>query len=440
MNPTRQILPKALGIGALTTTMVAALVLATGCGATCERIETDRRQFFARKPTGGTHIEMIIPFATVERLALPQIAAIKPIALPIPNLGKLSEYFGDLTIVPTRVSFKPAAADHIGFHLDFEVRRNDRKAFTMYMETDVKPTIDIENRKIVLGFTPDALQKARVKFSKDAVDDLSAIIYEQIPSVARFLIPQSMVEKAAASAVEMLTDTLYSKLKGKMLPKLAASSSVEIALPRIPLSEVHITSSLKGNGRLRLAITTALPVEAGIDEAAAAKTEPSTESVTLRVSGAAAAELVNWAMAEKLIAFRYDRNGKSSPDGELRPGLAWARGEERAMKIYLWDLEKPCMRLTMSARPSIAVADGKLEIKAEDAENDDIEASAFTKVGTWFYLLWKDPMHLDKKSDAVINLTAGEKELKIIVKKASVEKDELIFEVRPILDNAASAR
>ena len=440
MKPSKKLFPGAVRLGAVLITWIVLSVLGTGCGATCERIEADRTRFLSRKPTVGTHLEMIIPFSTAENLVAPWIAAMNPISLPVPNLGKLSDDFGALTVVPTRVSLKPAAAEHIGFHLDFEVRRNDRKAFAASMETDVKPVVDIENRKIVLGFTQEALEKSRVKISKDAVVDLSALIYEQIPTVARYLIPQSMVEKTASSAVEMIMDTLYSKLKDKTLPKLAAAAGMEIALPRIPLTAVHITSSLKGNGRLRLAITTALPVEAGIDEAAAAKEEPSTGNVTIRMSGAAAAELVNWAVAEKLIADRYDRKGKADPNGELRPGLAWARGEERAMKIYLWDLERPCMRLTMSARPSIVLRDGRLEIKAEDAETDDVEASAFTKVGTWFYLLWKDPMRLDKKSDAVLHLSSGGKALTIVVMKAAVERDEFLFEVKvnPSLDDVAS--
>lgn len=418
------------GPAALATVCLVLALLVSGCGGTCDRIDADRTRFLTRAPaTSGTHVEMIVPFAVAERLIAPQVAAVKPIDIQLPNLGKLADYFGNLSVAPDRITLKPAPAEHIGFHLDFDVLRNGRKAFSMYMETEVRPEIDLAAGKIIIGFTPEALQKAKVKVSKDAVDDLGALIYEQIPTAARFLIPRSMVETVSATAVERLEETIYSKLKDKMLPKLSEMSRVEIALPSIPLAAVGITSSIKGGGRLRLAVTTALPVRDGIAEPKAGAKEPSSNLITVRMSGGAAAELVNWAMVKGLLPDRYDEKGKAEPDGELRPGLDWIRGDDRPMKVYLWDLEKPCMRLTMSAKPVIAVVDEKLEIKAENPRTDDVEASAFTKVGVHFYMLWKDPMDMNKKSAAKMKMVTAGRAVEIDLKKASIEQDEIVMEV-----------
>ena len=83
----------------------------------------------------------------------------------------------------------------------------------------------------------------------------------------------------------------------------------------------------------------------------------------------------------------------------------------------------------MSAKPSVAVVDEKLEIKAEDTKTDDVEASAFTKVGVWFYILWKDAMQLQQKTSSRMKVVVAGQEIEVVVEKAAVERDELALEV-----------
>lgn len=431
--------PRVFGFHSIAATMLFLAAVESGCGGTCDRIDADRTLFLTRKPADtGTHVELIVPFAVAERLIAPQVSAVKPIDIQLPNLGNLADYFGTLSVAPDRVTLKPAAPEYIGFHLDFDVLRDGRKVFSAYMETEVRPEIDLTASKIIIGFTPDALQKAKVKISKDAVDELGMLIYAQIPTAARFLIPKSMVDNVAASAVETLEETFYNKLKDRLLPRLADMSRVEISLPSIPLAAVAITSSMKNGGRLRLAVTTALPVREGIQASAPGTAEPSAEHITVRMSGAAAAELVNWAMQKGLLPDRYDDKGKAKKDGALRPGLDWVRGDKRPMKIYLWDLEKPCMRLSLSAEPTVALVNEKLEIKAENPQTDDVEASAFTKVGVHFYMLWKDPMNLNKKSEAKMKMVAAGREVAVVLKKAAIERDEIVMEVQLTVNGPVS--
>jgi hypothetical protein len=410
--------------------LVAALLffaaLQTGCGATCDRIEKDRVSFLARKGKNtDTHVEVLVPFTVAERLVEPYVSAVNPIDVNIPGLGKLESYFGDLSVAPVRVKLKPAAPDHIGFHLDFEVRTNGKRAFEMYLETEVRPGIDLAGGEVSFGFTPEALQKARPGMSKDAKNDLGDVIYSRIPSVAKILISRSMVQAAAGTTVDMLMSGFYEKAKNKMLPKLSKMSRFDLAIPDVPLASVAVTSTDDNGGRVRLAIVTSLPVSNGLAEAEKGPAKPSKKSITIRMSGSTVAELVNWAMSKGLTPDRYDGKGKPKKDGELRPGLDWVADDERPMKVMLWDLTKPCMRLTMSAKPSVKVADESLEINAGDIKTDDVEASAFTKVGVWFNLLWKDALKLQKKTSTKTKVTVAGKEIDIVVAKASVENDEL---------------
>jgi len=422
--------PATLRLAAPVAALLSIAGLQIGCGATCDRLEEDREEFLARKAANAdTHVEVLIPFAVAERLVETQVKAVKPIELKIPGLGQLDDYFGELSIAPTRVELKPAAAEHLGFHLDFEVRSDGKKAFAMYMETEVRPEIDLAAGKVIFGFTPEALEKAKPGISKDAKKDLGGVIYSRIPGAARLFIPRSVVDAAAGTAVEILVSSFYAKAKEKMLPKLAEQSRFELTLPDVPLASVAVTSTAEGGGRLRLAMVTSLPARAGIAEAPMDAPKPSEERITIRMSGSTVAELANWAMAKGLVPDRYDGKGKPKKDGELRPGLDWVRGDERPMKVVLWDLDKPCMRITMSAKPSIRIVDEKLEIAATDTETDDVEASAFTKVGVWFYILWKDAMKLHQKTSARMKMVVAGQELEAVVEKAVVERDELVLEV-----------
>jgi hypothetical protein len=420
----------ALRLAASVTAMLTMATLQIGCGATCDRIEEDREEFLARKGTNtDTHVEVLIPFAVAERLVEAQVSAVKPIELKIPGLGQLADYFGELAVAPTRVELRPAAKDLIGFHLDFEVRSDGKKAFAMFMETEIRPEIDLAAGKVILGFTPEALEKVKPGISKDAKKDLGGVIYARIPAAARLFVPRSAVDAAAGTAVELLVGSFYAKAKEKMLPKLAEKSRFELTLPDVPLAAAAITSTAENGGHLRLALVTSLPVRAGIAAAPEGAAPPSSERISVRMSGSTLAELVNWAMAKGLVPDRYDGKGKPKKDGELRPGLDWVRGEERPMKIIMWDLDKPCMRITMAAKPAVAVVDDKLEIKAEDPKTDDVEASAFTKVGVWFYVLWKDAMKLHQKTSARMKMVVAGQELEAVVEKAIVERDEVALEV-----------
>ena len=176
---------------------------------------------------------------------------------------------------------------------------------------------------------------------------------------------------------------------------------------------------------VRLAIVTSLPVSKGVDEARKDWEAVSKKLVSVRMSGSTVAELVNWAMAKGLVPGRYDAKGKPKKDGEYLPGLDWAAGEEHPMKVYLWDLDKPCLRVTMAAKPVVGIADESLEIRAEDVKADEVEASALTKVAVWFRLFWKDALKLQKKASAKARVAAAGKDIDIAVKRAAVEGDEL---------------
>lgn len=397
-----------------------------GCGATCDRMEKDRKEFLGRKSeNSGPHIEAIVPFDMANELIVPQIKKVKPIDIKMSGLGKLGDYLGELSVIPARVEMKPASKDHIGFRLTFDIRDKGKKAFEMYADIEVQPQVDLETGKVIIAFTSETLKDVKPQLSRDAKKDLGGMIYDKIPKTARIFIPRSLVDAAAGTAVKSLVTRFYEKSRDKLLPGLADMSRFEFQLPQVPIESITITSSGESGGSVRFMVVTKLPVRKGITPPPVGPKVFPRDRISIRMSGSTMAELVNWAMAKKLVPDRYDSKGKAKENGELRPGLDWKAGDKRPMKIYLWDLDKPCMRITLTAKPSVEIVEGQLQIKATDTKTEDVEASAFTKVGVWFYVLWKDAIKFKKKASSQMEFSVAGQEMVASVEETSIANDEL---------------
>ena len=83
------------------------------------------------------------------------------------------------------------------------------------------------------------------------------------------------------------------------------------------------------------------------------------------------------------------------------------------------------MRITMGADAKVFVKNGKVKVEATGAEVEDVEASAFTKVGVWFYALWKDAIDVKKKAPAEMKFAVGGEDLVTRVETAAIENDGL---------------
>ena len=396
-----------------------------GCGATCDRIEKDHNKFLERKAVNeDTHMEVTIPFATADDLISRQVSTMKPMDIDVPGLGNLGSYFGKLSIKPKRVKLKAARENHVGLALKFDVRDGGKKVFTMSVDTEIEPKIDLEKGIVAIEFGPEDLKSVKPKMSKNAKKDLGGLIYKRIPKAARIFVPRKLVDNAAGSVVSFLVSSFYKTYKDKLLPKMGDLSKFELKLPDVPARKLTIRSFGEAGGGLRLLIVTDLPVRKGIVLDDENPTVLPGGLIAVRASGSTLAQMANWAIAKGLVPDRYNSKGKPSKDGELRPGLDWIPGK-RPMKIYLWDLDKPCMRVDLGANAKVSVKGDKVELKATGAKVENVDASAFTKVGVWFYALWKDAMKMSQKASSEMKFkVAGQKMVSKVV-MAELKDDEL---------------
>lgn len=397
-----------------------------GCGGTCRRIEKDRQAFLERTAAAAEpHIEIAVPFKAAEELINRRIGEIEPLPLKLSIPSVLADYFGRLEVRPREVKLRPAAAGRLAFRLLFDVadRDRDRKVFDISVDVEVEPEVDLEAGRVEIELTADSLGQVKPGIPKDARQELGGLIWDRIPKAARLLIPRKLVDEAAASAVKALVSSFYELSKDKLLRRLGDLSRISLTLPDVPLRSLTIESKGGPADTLRLLAVTGLPVRTGVRTAGAPTPG---DRVSVRLSGPAMAELINWAMGQGLLPDRFDDKGKARADGELRPGLDWVPGQ-RPMKVFLWDLEGTCMRLTLEAAPEFGVKDGKVVIGARDAEVTDIEAAAFVKAGVWFHLLWKDAFDVTKKTRAKARLQVAGQELEVGVATAELIDDEIVL-------------
>jgi hypothetical protein len=142
------------------------------------------------------------------------------------------------------------------------------------------------------------------------------------------------------------------------------------------------------------------------------------------MSGSTVAELLNWAIKEGLVPSRYNKKGKPKENGELQPGLDWVPGK-RPMKVYLWQTENPCKRITLGADPSVSVKNDKIKIKAENTKIEDVEAAPFTELGIWFYTLWKDAIDFRKSAGSKMSFKIAGEKMVSRIERAAIANDEL---------------
>jgi len=409
---------------------VAALVLVSallpGCGgATCERLAADRQAFLTRTATGGgPHLEVTVPYAVANALIAPALTKIDALEVELPGLGSLASAFGELAVRPRRVTLSPAKGDLVGLRLDFDVLVGRDEAFGLWLDTELRPAVDLAAGRAELGFSPESLKKVVPHLSPDAAERLGGIVYKRLPTLARAIVSRAAVDQAAGSAVEFLLKQFYALAKDKLLRQLSDRARLSIALPDVPIRTLSLGPTTEAGGGLRLAITTSLPIGAALGPREVRSQRLPADRVTLRASAATLAELVNWAMARGLVPSRYNDKGQADDQGEYLAAVEWIAGE-RPMKAHLWQLEGSCMRLDMGANARVGAKDGKVSIAAEDGVIEDVDAAPLTEVGVFFYALWKDAVNVTLDRSAELRFKVADQELVSRVEQATLTDDEL---------------
>ena len=372
---------------------VIAALATGGCASRCKEVEASRVAFFARRgaPAPGPHVAVAIPYAVLDAQLAAQLATLPPIPLHVPGLPRLPlpGGLGDLRLVVRSIALAPAHGPGVAFRLALALEAGDRELVALAATVEAAPRVTHRPHVLALGLAPTSFSGAHLELPPDVRDALARAIDAQLPAAVRALVgPAQREELATALATWLAGETLDHVLDGAVIRRLGELTHLEVELggaaSALPVAELSAHSTgAPGKGQVEIAVRFALPVGEAI---AAPPVAPAPDVARVRISGAAAAELADWAIATGAVPARYD-DGKPAPDGAITPGFSWVRGP-RPLQIDVWRRKPPCLHARFGTVPVLGMQpDGKLRIELRDTETEQVVGNPVVRARMWFFAL-----------------------------------------------------
>jgi hypothetical protein len=410
--------------------VLAALAIG-GCGSHCKQLEASRAAFFARRgaPAPGPHVAVAVPFAVLDAQLAAQLEAMPAIALHVPGLPALPlpGGLGDLRLVPRAITLAPGRGEHVAFRIALELDAGDRELIALAATVEAAPHVAHQPHALALGLVPTSFAGAHVELPPDARAALARALDTALPAVVRRVVGPAEREAVAGALVTWLAgETLDHVLGEGVVRRLGELTHLEIELggaaSALPIAALTARSEgAPGTGQVVIEARFDLPIEIPIAEPPAA---PSPEVARVRISGAAAAELADWAIATGALPARY-HDGKPSPTGELTPGFSWVRGP-RPLQIDVWRRTSPCLHARFGAVPVLGMQpDGTLRIELRDTATEQVAANPLVRARMWFFALSFDHAVL-----AHTRVTLGARTLELRTVAAAADAGGFTFDFR----------
>jgi hypothetical protein len=416
---------------------IAALALALagpGCASPCARTRASRAAFEDREPgekTPRPHLSIEVPFALVERLVAGHLGALPAARLEMPEIAGVST--GTLALRVESVRLRPAPPGRLGFLVHVALRSGRTTVLAFDVEAVVRPRVDVARGEVVLALRGEDIQSIRPRLDAGARKGVVDFVWSQLPDVARMVGSKDQIAGLLGDAVEELGDQAFALVRRELLDELGEITRTAIDLPDLPLRALTVHSAA---GVLTIDAHTALPVAEGVADAGSGRR--SARSAHVRVSGAAAAELANWAMREGALPDRFDDDGEPTPGGPIAAGLAWRGDARRPLIVHLWRLEGDCAHVRLSATPELTVRGDELELRTDDANIEQIEGSSRVRAALWFSGLARRSLSFVETTTTRLDLDVAGTDARARVTGAKRVGDELWFEVA--IDGAPAPR
>jgi hypothetical protein len=400
--------------------LVAFLAAAAlpACAGPCQRVKADREAFLSRAERAAEpHLAIAVPLSQIDRLLAPELSRLPTLRVPMPELAGLS--LGTLVLRAEAIHTRPAPPGRVGFSVDVGLSRGRTRALTVRVDAVVTPRIDVERREVLVALRGRDIESIRPTLGPGGAGPLVDLVWEELPPAARMLTSKRALEQLAREAAEELMAEAFAVLKRDILDDLGEIAQVELDLPELPLARVIVSTDARD---LLLAVHTALPVQSGLSKPGRAGGPA--DLVSVRVAGAAAAELANWGMREGALPDRWTVEGEGRDDGPLVAALAW-RGEKKPLLVHLWQLSGDCFHASLAATPQVRVAGGKLVVSTDDARIEHVEGSAKVRAGVWFSGLGRRSFAFVEEHTAELSLELAGRPVRATVRSAEASGSEL---------------
>ena len=406
--------------------LLAAACLTTACGLDCTQVKSDRQAYLGRKiKATGPHLAALIPFKTINAQLDEHVPTVKTPALSIPGLGRIGEFIGKLQLSVGNIKVVPAKADRIGIRVNLELIRNDTKLFDLSLNTSLQPEVDPKKGKLALVLRADDLENIDAEIEGGATDKLTNAVYGRIPSAVRLIIKKRDVQGVAKKVTDWLVGETPKLVRQHFASKLSEIARFEFRLPDLPLASLSLRSIGGKDGHLQVGLRTSLAVEGHLSDRVPKM--PDSKKMYVRVAGGTVAAIANWAIQKAMIPMRYDSNGKPKKNGDFLPAVAWGSGQPRPLKVLVWRETAPCCQVRIGGRPSVKLKKGKLDVKIEGGQIEEMNGPPLLQMGVWLVNMWTDSVSVSKKLTAATNVKIAGRKVRFGLGHAEVTGDELII-------------
>lgn len=287
-------------------------------------------------------------------------AKVQSVPLELPGTG-LS--LGRVGIRAAAVKLRPAPSGKVGFRTELRLGSGSRSVARLHLDAEVAPVVDPKAGTVSIALGPDNLRQVVPQMEPAASRALAGFIHGRLPPAARMMVSKSDLANAADDIVAELFRRSWPRIRDSVLADVGQVTSLEFALPDVPLRDVAIRSRA---GALDLLVDTGLPVARGVTGTPTA----SGDRVVLRATGEAVAAMANVAIKTGRIPARYDLAGEPNPKGPFVVGLGWEPGP-RPLQLHAWAEEGDCAYLRISGTPQLAVKGKSLEVSVQDGRIDE---------------------------------------------------------------------
>lgn len=420
--------------------LAAAAALTSGCGP-CQEIAAHRDAFMNRQPVAQQsqpHLSIAIPQKMIDDAISAGLDRITSKSIPIPGMGRLSEYVKAFKISPKRMVITQTQRGQYQLGMDLDVGYGSRSLFTMSMATATEPVTNAKKGTVELAFRADDLKSVTPSISANAGSKLVTALLSGVPSMVRGLVPEREVRRLADGAIKYLSDNAFRLLSDQILKPMGELARVRFTLPDLPIASLELVSQ---NNVLQINARTTLPVSSGLSPmtASMARQLPA-DRVHIRMAPATVVELANWAIVGGKIPSTYDMNGRVSQSGTFTPAVEWTGGE-KPLKINVWSAQGTCIRARIAADPMVALSKGDLKVGVEQVEIEEIVGPPLITDGVvWAKQLWGNSIGRSEASLSTASLGLGKGGSKgLNLSTVSLDSKALSFSLK-VGSSAAKAR
>lgn len=427
--------------------LLALPLLALSCAAPCEKVQSSHFAF--RKATtvreapaagrgpradpaadGRPHLSVSLPYEIVDAMIAEELGRVPVVTVPLPDIAGAS--LGSLRLGVEAVRASPAPPGELGFRVVVGLRQGTKPVLSVDVAARLRPRLDPAHGSLEVRLAGRDIIALDPSLSEASRKQLGDWIWSQLPGAAKLVVDRASVTALASDLATQLMDEASRQLERELLDSLGEFVHLELDLPdELPIAAIDLRA---GERNLDIDLRTSLQVAHGLGpgpRGASGRVEGIHPNlIQVRISGDAAAALVNHAIRDGRIPGRWTLAGEPDPEGELHAGVGWAEGQADALEIHLWKLEGDCAHVVLRGEPHLAVEGGALELGTQKAKLDDVVGSAKVRAGLFFNKTVRRGVELVERTTAATEVELGASAMQARVAAAAVAGDEVVLGLR----------